>query len=107
MTEFMQFPQNFTWGTATAAYQIEGGAHEDGRKDSIWDVFAHTPGKVANGENGDIADDHYHRWKEDVTLMKSLGYKAYRFSLAWPRILPDGRGAVNQAGDRFLQPADR
>jgi len=101
MTEFMQFPPDFTWGTATASYQVEGAAHEDGRKDSIWDDFARTPGKVANGENGDIADDHYHRWKEDVALMKSLGYQAYRFSLAWPRILPDGRGKVNQAGIDF------
>ena len=97
----MQFPPNFTWGTATAAYQIEGATREDGRKDSIWDVFARTPGKVANGENGDIADDHYHRWKEDVALMKSLGYKAYRFSLSWPRVLPDGKGKVNQAGIDF------
>jgi beta-glucosidase len=101
MTEFIKFPDNFAWGTATAAYQIEGAAHEGGRKDSIWDVFAHTPGKVANGESGDIADDHYHRWKEDVALMKSLGYKAYRFSLAWPRILPDGRGQANQVGIDF------
>jgi beta-glucosidase len=101
MTEFMQFPQNFSWGTATAAFQIEGGAREDGRKDSIWDVFAHTPGKVTNGDNGDVADDHYHRWKEDIALMKTLGYKAYRFSLAWPRILPEGRGKVNQAGVDF------
>jgi beta-glucosidase len=101
MTEFMQFPPNFRWGTATAAYQIEGGTREDGRKDSIWDVFARIPGKVANGESGDIAGDHYHRWKEDIALMKSLGYKAYRFSLAWPRILPDGRGHVNQAGIDF------
>ena len=101
MTEFIQFPKDFRWGTATAAYQIEGAVREDGRKDSIWDVFARTPGKVANGENGDIADDHYNRWKEDVALMKSLGHKAYRFSLAWPRILPDGRGQVNQPGIDF------
>ena len=101
MTEFMKFPENFAWGTATAAYQIEGAAHEDGRKDSIWDVFARTPGKVANADNGDVTDDHYHRWKEDVALMKELGYTAYRFSLAWPRIIPDGRGKVNPAGIDF------
>ena len=101
MTEILQFPKKFTWGTATAAYQIEGAVHEDGRQDSIWDVFSHTPGKTANGDTGDIADDHYHRWKDDIALMKSLGYKAYRFSLAWPRILPDGRGKVNQPGIDF------
>ena len=101
MSKFMSFPQEFAWGTATAAYQIEGAAREDGRKESIWDVFSHTPGRVANGDNGDVACDHYHRWKEDVQLMKELGYKAYRFSLAWPRILPDGRGQVNQPGIDF------
>ena len=101
MSEFMKFPQDFTWGTATAAYQIEGAAREDGRKDSIWDVFSHTPGRVANGDTGDVADDHYHHWKEDIKLMKELGYKAYRFSLSWPRILPDGVGRVNQAGIDF------
>lgn len=101
MIEFKQFPKDFAWGTATAAYQIEGGVCEDGRKESIWDVFSHTPGRVANGDTGDIAADHYHRWKADIGLMKDLGYKAYRFSLAWPRILPDGRGKVNQAGVDF------
>lgn len=97
----MQFPPDFAWGTATASYQIEGAVHEDGRKDSIWDVFSHTPGKIDNGDTGDIADDHYHRWKDDVRLMKDLGYKAYRFSLSWPRIIPDGKGKVNQAGIDF------
>jgi beta-glucosidase len=101
MSHFLSFPEGFNWGTATSAYQIEGAAKEDGRKDSIWDVFSHTPGRVDNGDNGDVADDHYHKWKEDVKLMKSLGYKAYRFSLSWPRILPDGRGQVNQAGIDF------
>lgn len=101
MTNFIHFPEKFYWGTATSSYQIEGAVHEDGRKDSIWDVFAHTPGRVANGDTGDVADDHYHLWKEDVALMKSLGYTAYRFSLAWPRILPDGTGKVNQAGIDF------
>lgn len=97
----MHFPANFNWGTSTSSYQIEGAAGEDGRKESIWDVFSHTPGKVDNGDTGDIADDYYHRWKEDVHLMKELGYKAYRFSLAWPRIIPDGKGKVNQAGIDF------
>ena len=101
MSKFLDFPQNFAWGTATAAYQIEGAAREDGRKESIWDVFSHTPGRVANGDTGDVADDHYHHMKEDVQLMKDLGYKAYRFSLSWPRILPDGRGKVNQPGIDF------
>jgi beta-glucosidase len=101
MKEFIQFPPNFAWGIATASYQVEGGAHEDGRKDSIWDVFSHTPGRVVNGDTGDVADDYYHRWKEDIALMKDLGYKDYRFSLAWPRILPDGKGKINQPGVDF------
>lgn len=101
MSEFIQFPKDFQWGTATAAYQIEGAVHEDGRGPSIWDIFSHTPGRVANGDTGDRACDHYHRWKEDVALMKELGFKAYRFSIAWPRILPDGRGKVNQPGIDF------
>ncbi len=101
MTESMQFPTNFRWGTATAAYQIEGAVREDGRGDSIWDVFARTPGKVDNGDTGEVSGDHYHRWKEDIALMRSLGYKAYRFSIAWPRIFPEGKGAVNQAGLDF------
>ncbi|MEN6570849.1 MAG: GH1 family beta-glucosidase [Anaerolineaceae bacterium] len=101
MSEFVNFPKGFVWGTATAAYQIEGAASEDGRKASIWDVFSDIPGKVDNGDTGDTADDHYHRWREDIQLMKDLGYQAYRFSLAWPRILPDGKGKVNQAGIDF------
>jgi beta-glucosidase len=101
MTHFMKFPQGFTWGTATAAYQIEGASREDGRSDSIWDVFSRTPGKVDNGDTGEVACDHYHRWREDVRLMQELGFTAYRFSLAWPRILPDGRGKVNQPGIDF------
>lgn len=96
------FPENFIWGTATSAYQIEGAVAEDGRKPSIWDVYSHTPGMMArDGENGDIACDHYHRWHEDVALLASLGIKSYRFSISWPRILPDGRGAVNQPGLDF------
>jgi len=101
MSAFIPFPENFQWGAATAAYQIEGAVHEDGKTDSIWDVFAHAFGKTLNGDNGDLACDHYHRWKDDVALMKRLGLKTYRFSISWPRILPDGSGRVNQAGLDF------
>jgi beta-glucosidase/6-phospho-beta-glucosidase/beta-galactosidase len=86
------FPKDFVWGAATASYQIEGAVHEDGRGESIWDRFSHTPGKTHNGETGDVACDHYHRWRDDLELMKQLGLHAYRFSIAWPRILPEGRG---------------
>ncbi len=95
------FPDGFVWGAATASYQIEGGASADGRSPSVWDTFSHTPGKVLNGDTGDVACDHYNRWPEDVDLLKQLGANAYRFSLAWPRILPEGRGRVNQAGLDF------
>jgi beta-glucosidase len=95
------FPNDFLWGTATASYQIEGAVHEDGRGESTWDRFSHTPGLVKNGDTGDVACDHYHLYKADVQLMKQLGVKAYRFSIAWPRILPAGTGAVNQAGLDF------
>ncbi|MCJ7569479.1 MAG: GH1 family beta-glucosidase [Anaerolineales bacterium] len=95
------FPKDFIWGAATASYQVEGAWDEDGKGESIWDRFSHTPGKVENGDTGDVACDHYHRWRDDVALMKELGLKAYRFSVAWPRILPDGRGEVNQAGLDF------
>lgn len=95
------FPDNFLWGAATAAYQIEGGWNEDGKGESIWDRFSHTPGNVLNGDTGDVACDHYHRWREDVALMKSLGLRAYRFSISWPRVLPAGRGQANQAGVDF------
>ncbi|MBX6383136.1 MAG: beta-glucosidase [Microbispora sp.] len=91
----------FLWGTATASYQIEGAVTEDGRGPSIWDTFSHTPGKVRDGHTGDVACDHYHRWREDVALMAGLGVNAYRFSIAWPRVLPAGRGPVNQAGLGF------
>ncbi|GAB4502828.1 MAG: GH1 family beta-glucosidase [Anaerolineales bacterium] len=101
MTSSLSFPSQFVWGAATAAYQIEGAWNEDGKGESIWDRFSHTPGKIANGESGDVACDHYHRWREDIALMKSLGLKAYRFSIAWARILPTGRGAVNPAGLKF------
>jgi beta-glucosidase len=92
------FPADFAWGTATAAYQIEGAATEDGKGESIWDRFSHTPGMIDDGANGDIACDSYHRWPGDVDLMAQLNLNAYRFSLAWTRILPDGYGRVNQAG---------
>lgn len=95
------FPDNFIWGAATAAYQIEGAAKTDGRTESIWDRFSHTPGKVLNGDSGDIATDHYNRMPEDVRLMKSLNLKAYRFSVSWPRVLPDGYGNVNSKGLDF------
>lgn len=95
------FPQSFLWGSATSAYQIEGAWDEDGRGESIWDRFAHTPGKIVDGSSGDVACDHYHRWEEDLDLMQALGLRAYRFSIAWPRVLPDGRGRVNQAGLDF------
>lgn len=95
------FPDHFTWGSATSSYQIEGGWNADGKGPSIWDVFCMIPGKVHNGDTGEIACDHYHRLEEDVALMKSLGLKAYRFSISWPRILPAGRGAINPAGIDF------
>ena len=95
------FPPDFVWGAATAAYQIEGSPTADGRGESIWDRFSHTPGKTKNGDTGDVACDHYRRWAEDVALMRTLGLHAYRFSVAWPRILPGGRGAVNAAGLDF------
>jgi len=101
MTSLLKFPENFLWGTATCAYQIEGAVNEDGRGESIWDVFSHTPGKIHNNDNGDVACDHYHRWQEDIQLMKSLGFKSYRFSIAWPRVLPEGRGKINQPGLDF------
>lgn len=91
----------FVWGVATSSYQIEGAANEDGRGKSIWDTFCKVPGKVANFDNGDIACDHYHRFKEDLDLMKWMGVKAYRFSVAWPRVIPDGVGRVNEMGLDF------
>lgn len=96
-----RFPPQFLWGAATAAYQVEGAAREDGRGSSIWDDFAATPGKVVHGDTGEVATDHYHRVEEDTDLMVRLGLGAYRFSIAWPRILPEGRGAINQAGLDF------
>ena len=97
----MAFPPDFTWGAATAAYQIEGAWDEDGRSPSIWDVFSSSEGKTYNGDTGKVACDHYHRYKEDVALMKEIGLPSYRLSVAWPRIIPGGRGAVNQKGLDF------
>lgn len=104
-TELLRFPDGFLWGAATAAYQIEGAVAEDGRTPSIWDTFSHTPGKVLNGDTGDVAADHYHRYREDVALMAELGITAYRFSVSWSRITPhvtaDALGPVNEAGIAF------
>ncbi|MCS7192862.1 MAG: GH1 family beta-glucosidase [Armatimonadetes bacterium] len=97
----VRFPDGFLWGVATAAYQIEGAWNEDGKGVSIWDTFSHTQGKIADGSTGDVACDHYHRWREDIALMKELGVKAYRFSIAWTRILPKGAGTVNPKGLDF------
>lgn len=99
----LRFPDGFLWGAATSAYQIEGGAAADGRGPSIWDTFSHTPGRVLDGDTGDIAADHYHRYREDVELMRSIGLNAYRFSVSWPRVIPDGDGAVNQRGLDFYR----
>jgi beta-glucosidase len=101
MTNQITFPAGFLWGSATASYQIEGAWNEDGKGPSIWDTFSHTPGNVKNGDTGDEACDHYHRWRDDIQLMRSLNLQAYRFSTSWPRILPQGRGQVNQAGLDF------
>src|SRR5260370_4619199 len=95
------FPSAFLWGTATASYQVEGAVHDDGRGPSVWDTFSHTAGKVVNNANGDVANDHYHRYKQDVQLMKALGVKSYRFSIAWPRVFPQGDGAPNPKGLDF------
>jgi beta-glucosidase len=92
---------DFLWGTATASYQIEGGFNADGKGPSIWDTFAHTPGRIERDENGDVADDHYHLWQHDLDIMAELGMRAYRFSLAWARVLPEGRGQANVAGLDF------
>ena len=96
-----EFPPGFIWGTATASYQVEGAVKEDGRGPSIWDTFSHTPGKVNSNSNGDVANDHYHLYKGDVQLMKALGAKAYRFSIAWPRVFPNGDGPANPKGLDF------
>ncbi len=97
------YPESFLWGAATSAYQIEGGVAEGGRGRSIWDTFAHTPGKTAGGDTGDIACDHYHRWAEDLGLITDLGLSAYRLSVSWPRLQPVGRGPLNPEGVRFYR----
>lgn len=94
----LAYPGGFQWGCATSAYQIEGAVHADGRKPSIWDVFAHTPGKTYDGQTGDVADDSYHLYKEDIRLLRDLGAKTYRLSVAWPRVFPDGTGQPNSKG---------
>ena len=94
----LTFPNGFVWGAATSAYQIEGGVTADGRGPSIWDTFAHTPGTIADGSTGDVACDHYHRWESDLDLMKQLGLQSYRFSIAWPRVLPTGAGRSTRRG---------
>jgi len=101
MKQNNSFPDRFLWGVATAAYQIEGAWNEDGKGESIWDRFSHTSGKVKDGDTGDIACDHYHRWREDIQIMRDLGIGAYRFSISWPRVIPLGRNNVNQVGLNF------
>src|SRR5213083_2576960 len=95
------FPPDFVWGVSTSAYQIEGAVAEDGRKPSIWDIRCRIQGKIGDGSTGDVACDHYHRYRGDIALMRDLGLQVYRFSTAWSRILPRGRGAVNPAGLDF------
>ncbi len=97
-TSEIQFPSNFFWGTATAAYQIEGACNKDGKGESIWDRFTHTPGKIKNGDTGDVACDSYHRWREDIALMRSMNLNSYRFSISWPRIQATGSGPANPEG---------
>lgn len=101
MSDYIQFPKDFIFGTATASYQIEGAWNEDGKGESIWDRYTHTPGKHKSGDTGDVACDHYHRYQEDVDLMKEIGINAYRFSISWPRIFPEGNGTLNQKGIDF------
>jgi beta-glucosidase len=101
MSTFLNFPEDFIWGAATASYQIEGAVLEDGRSESIWDRFSHTSGKIRNGATGDIACDHYHRMEDDVALMRKIGLQAYRFSISWSRVMPQGRGKPNQKGLDF------
>src|SRR5438105_11989891 len=97
----MSFPPHFLWGAATAAYQVEGGADAHGKGPSIWDMFCRKPGAVFEGHSGDVACDHYHRYQDDVALMKALGIRSYRFSISWTRVLPDGVGHVNRKGLDF------
>jgi beta-glucosidase len=99
----VNFPKGFKWGVATAAYQIEGAFNEDGKGESIWDRFCHIPGNIYNNDTGDIACDHYHRYKEDVRLMKELDIPSYRYSISWSRIFPLGYGDINQKGLDFYK----
>src|SRR5262249_25112968 len=99
----LTFPAGFVWGAATSAYQVEGGVKTDGRGGSIWDTFTHTPGAIGDGSNADVACDHYHLWESDLDLIKRLGLRSYRFSIAWPRVLPEGRGQINQKGLDFYK----
>jgi len=101
--KIVRFPDGFIWGAATAAYQIEGAYNEDGKGESIWDRFCKIPGKVQDGDRGDVACDHYHRYRDDIKLMKTISLNAYRFSIAWPRIFPKGKGQVNQVGLDFYE----
>ena len=104
--KLIRFPEGFEWGAATAAYQIEGGAFEDGKGLSIWDVFCHQPGRVLDGDTGDVACDHYHRYKDDIVLMQQIGLQTYRFSISWPRVIPFGAGPPNERGlDVRVMPA--
>jgi len=97
----MGFSKDFVWGAATASYQIEGAAYEDGKGWSVWDIFYKNDGAVREGHNGDVACDHYHRYKEDVSIMEEIGLQAYRFSISWPRVLPEGVGKINEKGLDF------
>src|SRR4051812_31200553 len=97
----MPFPEGFVWGVAASSYQIEGAAADDGRGASIWDTFCRTPGAIWSGQTGDVACDHYHRYREDVGIIKQIGARAYRLSIAWPRVLPEGVGRVNEKGLDF------
>ncbi|MDQ7863464.1 family 1 glycosylhydrolase [Peribacillus frigoritolerans] len=96
-----RFPDDFLWGSASAAYQVEGAWNEDGKGLSVWDIYAKKKGTTYEGTNGDVAVDHYHRYREDIALMAEMGLKAYRFSVAWSRIYPEGKGKINEAGLRF------
>ena len=107
MSNIHQFPEGFVWGSATAAYQIEGSPLADGAGPSIWQRFAHTPGRMLNDDTGDVACDHYNRWREDIAIMKELGMQAYRFSISWSRVLPEGKGRVEPEGPGLLRAAGR